>query len=247
MQPHIQLDESLSARCAVMPGDPDRAARIAAYLDDPRELGFHREYRSFTGRWKDVEVLVISTGMGGPSTAIAVEELAHLGVRTMVRVGSCGALQTRVGLGELILAQAAVRDEGTSRAYIPPEYPAVADRDLLEACLRSARTRGAAVHVGLVRSHDSFYIDRQEEINRCWSQRGLLGSDMETAALLTVARLRGVRAASVLNNVVRWGGDTFGAITAYACGEELVAQGEKTAIMTALDACAAVAGEGETV
>ena len=214
MQPHIHLNEGLGIRCAILPGDPARVERIAAYLDDVCDHGSHREYRSISGTWRGVPVLAMSTGMGGPSTAIAV--------------------------GELLLVQAAVRDEGTSRAYVPEGYPAVSDAALLALCARSARRRGLKAHIGLVRSHDSFYIDGQEDVNRLWSGRGVLGSDMETAALLAVARLRGLRAMSILNTVVPWGGDTLGGIGAYSGGAEAAARGEAASIQVALDACAAI-------
>jgi|GEM_PF-112237 len=220
MQPHIHLNEGLGIRCAILPGDPARVERIAAYLDDVCDHGSHREYRSISGTWRGVPVLAMSTGMGGPSTAIAVEELRRIGVESLLRIGSCGALQSGIAVGELLLVQAAVRDEGTSRAYVPEGYPAVSDAALLALCARSARRRGLKAHIGLVRSHDSFYIDGQEDVNRLWSGRGVLGSDMETAALLAVARLRRLRAMSILNTVVPWGGDTLGGIGAYSGGAE---------------------------
>ena len=238
MQPHIHLDASLQASYAILPGDPARVERIAAFLEQPRELGFHREYRSVCGVWRGVRVLAMSTGMGGPSTAIAVEELRKIGVHTLLRIGSSGALNAKVGLGDLLLVQGAVRDDGASRAYVTPGYPAVPDWSVLTACVHSARENGAPYHVGLVRSHDSFYIDGQDALNREWSARGVLGSDMETAALLTVAGLRGMRAGSILNNVVQWGESTLQSIGSYAGGEALTARGERNSILTALDACA---------
>lgn len=197
MQPHIHLDEGTGIRCAILPGDPARVERIAAYLDDVRDHGSHREYRSISGTWRGVPVLAMSTGMGGPSAAIAVEELRRIGVESLIRIGSCGALQTGIAVGDLILVQAAVREEGTSQAYVPAAYPAVSDA-------------------------------------------ALLASDMETAALLTVARLRGLRAMSILNTVVPWGGDTLDGIGAYSGGAEAAQWGEAASIQTALDACAAI-------
>ena len=187
MQPHIHLDEGTGIRCAILPGDPARVERIAAYLDDVRDHGSHREYRSISGTWRGVPVLAMSTGRGGPSAAIAVEELRRIGVESLIRIGSCGALQTGIAVGDLILVQAAVREEGTSQAYVPAAYPAVSD-----------------------------------------------------AALLTVARLRGLRAMSILNTVVPWGGDTLDGIGAYSGGAEAAQWGEAASIQTALDACAAI-------
>ena len=129
----------------------------------------------------------------------------HLGgVTAMVRIGSCGALQQGIALGDLIFACGAIRDDGASKAYADVRYPAVPDTELLLALTESIRAQGFAHRLGIIRSHESFYIDDIEEINEYWSKKGVLGSDMETAALLTVGRLRGMKCASVLNNVVRW-------------------------------------------
>ena len=128
MQPHIHLEENLAIANAILPGDPARVERIAAYLDNVESLGMNREYRAISGSYRGVRILAMSTGMGGPSMAIAVEELRRIGVSRMIRIGSCGALQSGIGIGELIIAQAAVRDEGTSAAYAPRAYPAVSDR-----------------------------------------------------------------------------------------------------------------------
>lgn len=236
VQPHIQLDESLNIRYAILPGDPARVGRIAQQLQDTQELGFNREYRALRGTYQNVPVLAMSTGMGGASMAIAVEELHNIGVTHIIRIGSCGALQEGIGLGDLILVNGAVRDDGASRIYAPDTYPGVADPLLLTACARSARDKGFAYHVGLCRSHDSFYIDNNNDVSDFWSGKGILGSDMETAALFTVARLRGVKAASILNNVVIWGEDTGSSIGSYADGASLTAQGEKNEITVALEA-----------
>lgn len=235
LQPHIQL-ENMGIRCAILPGDPARVDRIAQQLENPQELTFNREYRSLRGAYQGLPILAMSTGMGGASMAIAVEELKTIGITHIIRIGSCGALQEGIGLGDLILVNAAVRDDGASRTYVPEQYPAVADTGLLLACMESAKERGFHHHVGLARSHDSFYIDNQDEINDYWSKQGLLGSDMETAALLTVARLRGLKAASILNNVVLWGEDTFEAIGSYVEGESAPARGERLEITVALEA-----------
>lgn len=246
VQPHIQLDESLRIKYAILPGDPARVSRIAEQLENVEELGFNREYRSLRGTYQGVPVLAMSTGMGGASMAIAVEELKNIGVTHIIRIGSAGALQEGIGLGDLILVSAAVRDDGASRTYAPEAYPAVADPDLLAGCVRSGRDKGFRCHVGLCRSHDSFYIDNEEEVSAAWSKRGVLGSDMETAALFTVARLRGLKAASILNNVVIWGEDTGESIGSYADGASLTAQGERDEITVALEAFARIE-KGETL
>ena len=139
-------------------------------------------------------------------------------------------------MGELLLVQAAVRDEGTSRAYVPEGYPAVSDAALLALCARSARRRGLKAHIGLVRSHDSFYTDEETELCRTWSARGILGADMETAALYTIGRLRGMAAASILNNVAPYESDVAESVADYADGDRLAMQGEQNEIITALEA-----------
>lgn len=121
-QAHIMLDESLGIKYAIMPGDPGRIRRIAEHLDNVRHLENNREFLSVCGSYKGVNILAISTGIGGCSAGIAVEELKNIGVQAMIRIGSCGALQQNIGLGDLILAAAAVRDDGASKAYIPPFF-----------------------------------------------------------------------------------------------------------------------------
>ena len=234
-QAHICLDETLGIRYAILPGDPARLDRIAKELEDVQELAYNREFRSLRGRYKGVDVLALSTGIGGSSAGIAVEELHNIGVQAAIRIGSCGALQKGIGLGELILVSGAVRDDGTSRAYVREGYPAVPDTELLLALTESIRAQGFAHRLGIIRSHESFYIDDIEEINEYWSKKGVLGSDMETAALLTVGRLRGMKCASVLNNVVRWKECISHGVGSYAAGADAAAAGEEHSILAALE------------
>lgn len=241
LQPHIQLD-TLNADCAVLPGDPARLDRIAKELSDVRELAYNREFRSLEGTYEGMRVVACSTGIGGSSAAIAVEELHNLGVTSMIRIGSCGALQKGIALGDLIFACGAVRDEGTSKAYADIRFPAVPDTALLFACVDYAAKQGWKSHTGIVHSHESFYIDTNAEEEAYWSKAGVLGADMETAALFTVGSLRGIRTASILNNVVVYGSDTSQSIGSYADGASLTAEGERREIITALAALKAVRG-----
>lgn len=236
MQPHIRIDESMAAPYALLPGDPARIDRIAPFLSDVRELAFNREYRSISGTYKNIRVLVVSTGIGGCSAGIAVEELARIGVTAMIRIGSCGAMQPGIRLGDLILAAGAVRDDGASQAYVDLRYPAVADTGLLHACLTSERENHFPCHIGIVHSHESFYIDDNEEQKQFWAKKGVLCADMETAALFTIGRLRRIKTASILNNVVISGTDTADGIGGYVDGGQAAAQGEKHEILTALEA-----------
>lgn len=238
LQPHIRLDETVNAKCALLPGDPARLDRIAPFLTDVRELQFNREYRSLVGTYKGVRILAVSTGIGGASAAIAVEELKNIGVENMIRIGSCGALQPKVRLGDIVIVSGCVRDDGASKTYIAPEFPAVPSTEMLVACINAAKALGAPYHTGIARSHDSFYTDSEEEWNAYWHKAGVLGSDMETAALFTVGALRGVRTASILNNVVAFEdkADTAAAIGDYVDGAALAMQGEENEIRTALEA-----------
>ena len=235
-QAHICLDETLGIRYAILPGDPARLDRIAKELEDVQELAYNREFRSLRGRYKGVDVLALSTGIGGSSAGIAVEELHNIGVQAAIRIGSCGALQKGIGLGELVLVSGAVRDDGASKAYVPAIYPAVADFTLYSCCVEAAKTLGAVTHEGICHSHESFYHEENEAESAYWSKKGVLGADMETAALFTIGRLRGMKTASILNNVVLYGEDTADAIGDYVGGESATAKGERLEILTALEA-----------
>lgn len=236
LQPHIRLDQTYGARSALLPGDPARLDRIKSFLSDAKELAYNREFRSIAGTYQGVPVLAVSTGIGGASAGIAVEELKNLGIQNMIRIGSCGSLQPQVKIGDLVLVSGAVRDDGTSKTYIDEVFPAVPDSELLFACVCAAKERGYRYHTGIARSHDSFYTDREAEIDRYWSQRGVLGADMETAALYTIGHLRKIRTMSILNNVVAFEEDTLDAIGSYVDGETAAMQGEEHEILVALDA-----------
>lgn len=235
-QAHIQLDETVNAKCALLPGDPARVDVIASLLNDVQELAYNREYRSILGTYKGMRVIGMSTGMGGSSVAIAIEELKNIGVNTMMRIGSAGALQEKIKLGDLIIAEGAVRDEGTSKCYIDSIYPAVADYRLINLCATVAKEKQYPNHVGIVLSHESFYYDEDLIDSQKWSKKGILATDFETASLYTVSRLRNVYAASILNNVVIWGENTEESISGYNDGESLTKKGEIAEIEVALEA-----------
>ena len=234
--PHIRLSKEQAAPHVLLPGDPQRLDRIAECLEEVKELAYNREYRSLRGVYKGVPVMAVSTGIGGASAAIAVEELVRIGVRNMIRIGSCGALQKGIRLGDLILVNVAVRDDGASVTYVDSIYPAIPDTELLAACMMSAEELGVKFHVGIARSHDSFYIDDEEAVSTYWRERGVLGSDMETAALFVIGRLRGVKTASILNTVVEWEDSLEENINSYTGGESAMMQGERMEILTALEA-----------
>lgn len=235
LQAHIRLSGEHSAKYAILPGDPGRIDNIKTYLTEAKELAYNRELRSVSGFYKGIKVLVVSTGMGGASMGIAVEELRNIGVKNMIRIGSCGALDSKMKLGDLLIVNGAVRDEGASKAYIESIYPAIPDTELLMNVIQAAKESKVPFYVGKARSHDSFYIDREEEISRYWSEKGIMGSDMETAALFTIGSIRGVRTASILNTVVEYKGNLKKEINGYVDGVTSMKQGECNEILVALE------------
>lgn len=240
LQPHIRCTEEDAALYAILPGDPQRVDRIKEYLTDAKDIAFNREHKSVSGYYKGVKVMAVSTGMGGPSTAIAIEELAHIGVKAMIRIGSCGALREGIRLGDLVIVNGAVRDDGASKSYVDSIFPAIPDTELLFDVIEAAKEQNFPYHVGIGRSHDALYSEAKGDLNEFWGSRGVLGSDMETATLFVVGGLRGVKTASILNNVVEVKGDLKDEINNYVDGASAVAEGEKREILTALEAMVAL-------
>lgn len=208
---HINLKKGDAGRFCILPGDPGRCEKIAAYLDDPHFVTQNREFTTYTGKLLNETVSVVSTGIGGPSAAIAMEELAQIGADTFIRVGTCGGINMKVRSSDIVIATGAVRMEGTSREYAPIEFPAVADFELIRALADAAESLGMTWHAGVVQSKDSFYGQHSPErmpvsyelLNKweAWKRLGVLASEMEAAALYTIAAALGVRCACVLNVV----------------------------------------------
>ena len=203
---HIGLGRGEVGDYVLAPGDPFRTPLIAKHLDGAKEVAFSREYRTFTGTVEGVKVSAMSTGMGGPGVAIGLEELHELGVHTVLRVGTCGALQPGIKMGDLVIALGAVRSEGTPDGYVPKEYPAVASLDVIEALREAAEATGVPHHLGIMRSVDALYSDLvPDQMPRpdlraeleMWTRAGVVGNDMETSTLYIVARLRKMRAGTV--------------------------------------------------
>ncbi len=205
-QYHIQVGRGDVGRYAILPGDPKRCAKIAQYLDGAELVADSREFITYTGTLDGVKVSVTSTGIGGPSAAIAMEELARSGVDTFIRVGTCGGMQLDVKSGDLVIASGSIRMEGTSREYAPIEFPAVFGVRSTAALMDAAQSLGVPYHVGVVQSKDSFYGQHSPEdkpvsydlLNKwaAWKRLGCLASEMESAALYIVAASLGVRAGS---------------------------------------------------
>lgn len=208
-QYHIELRSGDIDGPVLLPGDPDRVGIVAEFLDDTEELADHREYRTIAGEYADEPVAVTSTGIGSPSAAIAVEELARIGVETFIRVGSCGAIQEHVGIGELVITTGAVRQEGTSDEYVRPDYPATAHDEVVTALVTAAERLGHEYHLGVTCSTDSFYAGQSrpgfdgfraagaEERIGALREAGVLNFEMEASAILTLAGLYGLRAGAV--------------------------------------------------
>ena len=207
-QYHIGVRPDEIGKYVILPGDPKRCASIAAYLDNAKQVADVREFMTYTGTLEGVPVSVTSTGIGGPSASIALEELVHCGAHTFIRVGTCGGMQLDVKSGDLIVATGAIRMEGTSKEYAPIEFPAVADFSVTNALVQSARNLGASHHIGVVQCKDSFYGQHEPEKKpvsyelenkwKAWVACGALGSEMESAALMTVAAALHVKVGTVL-------------------------------------------------
>lgn len=236
IQPHINVSGEQVAQRVIVCGDPDRAKRIATWCDDGVHLSSNREFSVYRGYYYGKEVTICSTGIGAPSALIAMEELLQCGAKYIVRVGSCGALQSNIALGDVVVVEGAVRDEGGSTSYLPLAYPAVADIGLVQALKNETKLHLQQVHYGVVRSHDSFYTDQEVEICHYWHQKGVLAADMETSSLLAVGRFRGLKVASVLNTVVLYEQDVQQGVNDFKLDEKAMAKGEKQSALMALKA-----------
>lgn len=214
---HLGLTKTMldGAKLAIVPGDPERVKRIAELMDKPTFLASHREYTSYLGYLDGQAVVICSTGIGGPSTSIAVEELAQLGVSTFLRVGTTGAIQPNIKVGDIIVTQASVRLDGASLHFAPMEYPAVADFSCTSAMVNACTDIGITPHIGITASSDTFYPgqERYDTVSKRvtrrfvgsmqeWQSLGVLNYEMESATLFTMCASQGWRAACVAGVIV---------------------------------------------
>ena len=205
---HIQVGKGEVGKYVILPGDPKRCEKIAGYFDNPRFVADSREYVTYTGYLEGEKVSVTSTGIGGPSASIALEELVQCGADTFIRVGTSGGMNINVKSGDLVIANGAIRMEGTSREYAPIEFPAVPDFQVTSALAQAAGTLGYPHHVGVVQSKDSFYGQHSPEtkpvsyelLNKweAWCRLGCKAPEMESAALFITGAALGVKVGSIL-------------------------------------------------
>lgn len=207
IQYHLQIQAGDVGRYVILPGDPKRCKRIASYFEDAKLIADSREFVTYTGYLDGEKVSVTSTGIGGPSASIAMEELVRCGADTFIRIGTCGGIQTEVKSGDLVIATGAIRMEGTSKEYAPIEFPAVADYKIVQALEKAAKEQNRPYHIGVVQCKDSFYGQHEPELMpvnyelcskwEAWKRLGCLASEMESAALFVVGSYLHVRVGSV--------------------------------------------------
>ena len=207
IQPHIKCKEGDVSRYVLLPGDPGRVLEIAKFLDSPKKVAYNREFLTYRGNYKGIDITVTSTGIGSPSAAIALEELANIGAKVFIRVGTCGALKSNIKYGDLIIPFAAVRAEGTTREYIDDEFPAVADPEVFQSLVAVAKKQGFTYHTGVNRTHDAFYehINNMLKWGRIFEDKRmkkwpfpLVSSEMECSAIFVIGLLRGLKTGTVL-------------------------------------------------
>lgn len=211
LQYHINMKQGDVGRYVILPGDPKRCEKIAQHFDGAILVADHREFVTYTGYLDGVKVSVTSTGIGGPSASIAMEELSNIGADTFIRVGTSGGMDINVMGGDLVIASGAIRMEGTGREYAPMEFPAVANYDVLSALVKASQDLGMNYHVGIVQCKDAYYGQHEPETKpvsydlqnkwEAWLKLGALASEMESAALFIVGAYRKVRVGAILSVV----------------------------------------------
>lgn len=215
LQYHIGLKKGDVGDYVLLPGDPKRTELIAKFFDEAKEVAFNREFRTFTGyirgyNGEKIKISTTSTGIGCPSAAICIEELANIGAKVFIRVGTAGSLQKNVNIGEIVISQATVREDGTSRQYVPLSYPAVADIDVVNALISAAKKLKFKYHVGIVHTKDAFYTESftgnenlplkeyNETLWKVWERSNVLATSMESSALFVIGSIRKLKVGEVL-------------------------------------------------
>lgn len=211
---HVALEKGQVGRYVFLPGSPERTEKIAAYFDNPKEIAYHREYRTFVGELDGVPVAVTSTGIGGPSTAIAVEELYQCGVDTMMRVGTCASTSPKVALGDVVIPNGAVKMEGVSMHYLPVEFPAVPDFQMVKAIEQAAKALDLPYNIGVTITKASFYTQTAPETKPvgqelmykwdAYEKGGATSTSMECSTLFSVGASLGIRTACVMASATNY-------------------------------------------
>ena len=222
-QKHLQIEAGDVGRYVLLPGDPGRCEKIAAHFDAPREVAYNREFRTITGTLLGEKVSVVSTGIGNPSAAIAIEELKNVGADTLIRVGTSGGMREDTRPGDLGIIQASIRDEGTTRHYMPAAFPALAHVDVAVALREAAQTLGHRALIGISHSKDSFYGQMEPErmpvseylLQRwdAWVKGGTLCAEMESATLFTLGAIYGLRTGSIVLIAMNQGKPELGSVS----------------------------------
>ena len=238
-QYHIGLQKGDVGKYVILPGDPKRCEKIAQYFDEPKLIADQREYITYTGYLDGEKVSVTSTGIGGASASIAMEELVKVGATHFIRVGTCGGMQPEIVGGNLVIATGAIRAEGTSKEYAPIEFPAVANLEITNALIKASENLGYTSHTGIVQCKDAFYGQHEPEtkpvsyelLNKweAWKRLGCLASEMESAALFVVASYLKVKVGSVFLTVANQEREKLGL-------ENPVVHDTERAIKTAIEA-----------
>ncbi|MHA1509428.1 MAG: nucleoside phosphorylase [Promethearchaeota archaeon] len=204
---HLQIEPGQIGEFVIMPGDPGRCHLIAEHFENSQLIAQNREYVTYSGKYKGLTISVTSTGMGCPSATIALEELIMSGAKYLIRLGTTGALQKNINLGDTIIPTSAVRLEGTSIEYVPVEFPAVADIDIVDSLLKATHHKNQKSHIGIIMSHDAFYKGsvfagpnflKREQI---WIDSNVLSVENESSALFTIGYLRKVKVGTILTTV----------------------------------------------
>jgi uridine phosphorylase len=236
-QYHLEVKEGDVAKSVLIPGDPQRVERISSLWDSHRQVAMHRQFVTHTGKYKGADISACSTGIGGPGTAIVIEELANVGVDTFLRVGSCATLKEDIEIGDIIISTASVRLDGTSKQYVRPEYPASASYEVVLAFIEAAEILGLTYHLGISASTDSFYLGQSrpgfggytqsmsETLIKDLTKANVANFEMETATLFTLGNIFGFRtgaACAVYANRVRDEFEVKGESDVINCGNEAV-------------------------
>ncbi len=236
-QYHLEVKEGDVAKSVLIPGDPQRVERISSLWDSNREVAMHRQFVTHTGKYKGADISACSTGIGGPGTAIVIEELANVGADTFLRVGSCATLKEDIEIGDIIISTAAVRLDGTSKQYVRPEYPASASYEVVLAFVEAAETLGLTYHLGISASTDSFYLGQSrpgfggytqsmsETLIEDLTRANVANFEMEAATLFTLGNIFGFRtgaACAVYANRVHDEFEVKGELDVIKCGNEAV-------------------------